>query len=161
MNKDELPGRVVSETLKDNKGREFILGGRPDIVIKFDKGGYGIIDFKTTKISDDKSENYKHQLEAYAQIFSKPGSTKSKKTPLLKPITHMGILQFDPSDIQSHNNNSCDMRMNISYSPLKRDEKDFFENITKIIDILNNPSIPNFTEDCNYCKFVKDQIDLD
>ena len=157
MNKDELPGRVVSETLTDNKGREFILGGRPDIVIKFDKGGYGIIDFKTTKISDDKSENYKYQLEAYAQIFSKPGSTKSKKTPLLNPITHMGILQFDPSDIQSHNNNSCDMRMNISYSSLKRDEKDFFENITKIIDILNNPSIPNFTEDCNFCTFVKQQ----
>ena len=62
MNKDELPGRVVSEILTDNKGREFILGGRPDIVIKFDKGGYGIIDFKTKKISDDKSENYKHQL---------------------------------------------------------------------------------------------------
>mgnify|MGYP000689743084 FL=1 len=51
MSKEELPGRVVSETLKDNKGREFILGGRPDIVIKFDQGGYGIIDFKTTKIS--------------------------------------------------------------------------------------------------------------
>ena len=157
MNKDELPGRVVSETLTDNKGREFILGGRPDIVITFDKGGYGIIDFKTTKISDDKSENYKYQLEAYAQIFSKPGSTKSKKTPLLTPISHMGILQFDPSDIQSHNNDSCDMRMNISYSPLKRDEKDFYENITKIINILNNPSIPNFTEDCNFCKFVKQQ----
>ena len=47
------------------------------------------------------------------------------------------------------------MRMNISYSPLKRDEKDFFENITKIIDILNNTSIPNFTEDCNFCTFVK------
>ena len=81
MNKDELHGRVVSETLKDNKGRNFILGGRPDIVIKFDQGGYGIIDFKTTKISEDKSENYKHQLEAYAQIFSKPGATKSKKHP--------------------------------------------------------------------------------
>tara|TARA_B100000989_G_scaffold289949_1_gene262494 strand:- start:136 stop:933 length:798 start_codon:yes stop_codon:yes gene_type:complete len=158
MNKDELPGRVVSETLTDNKAREFILGGRPDIVIKFDQGGYGIIDFKTTKISDNKSENYKHQLEAYAQIFTKPGSTKSKKTPLLNPITHMGILQFDPSDIQSHNDTSCNMKMNISYSPLKRDEKDFFENITKIIDILNNPSIPNFTEDCDYCKFVEDQI---
>ena len=78
LNKDELPGRVVSEILTDNKGRKFILGGRPDIVIKFDQGGYGIIDFKTTKISEDKSDNYKHQLEAYAQIFTKPGSTKSK-----------------------------------------------------------------------------------
>ena len=36
MQKDELPGRVVSEVLKDPKGRSFILGGRPDIVIKFD-----------------------------------------------------------------------------------------------------------------------------
>jgi len=158
MNKDELPGRVVSETLTDNKGRNFILGGRPDIVIKFDKGGYGIIDFKTTKISDNKSENYKHQLEAYAQIFTKPGSTKSKKTPKLSPITHMGILQFDPSDIQSHDKNSCDMRMNISFSPLERNEKDFYKNITKIIDIIKRPSTPNFTEDCNYCTFVKDQI---
>ena len=70
----------------------------------------------------------------------------------------MGILQFDPSDIQSHNNTSCNMKMNISYSPLKRDEKDFFENITKIIDIIKTSSIPNFTEDCNYCNFVKDQI---
>ena len=159
MNKEELPGRVVSETLSDNKGRNFILGGRPDIVIKFDQGGYGIIDFKTTKISDDKSENYKYQLEAYAQIFTKPGSTKSKKTPLLNPITHMGILQFDPCDIQSHNDQSCDMRMNISYSPLKRDEKDFFENITKIIDIINTTSIPDFTENCNYCNFFKQQME--
>ena len=158
MNKDELPGRVVSETLKDNKGRNFILGGRPDIVIKFDQGGYGIIDFKTTKISEDKSENYKHQLEAYAQIFSKPGATKSKKTPLLNPITHMGILQFDPSDIQSHNETSCDMRMNISFSPLKRNEKDFFKNITQIIDIINQSDVPDFTEDCNDCQFVKQQL---
>ena len=158
MTSNELPGKISSVEMKDNKKRSFILQGKPDIVIKFEKEGYGIIDFKTTKISDDKSENYKYQLEAYAQIFSKPGSTKSKKTPLLNPITHMGILQFDPSDIQSHNNNSCDMRMNISYSPLKRDEKDFFENITKIIDILNNPSIPNFTEDCNFCTFVKQQL---
>ena len=158
MNKDELPGRVVSQTLRDNKRRSFILGGRPDIVIKFDQGGYGIIDFKTTKISEDKSENYKHQLEAYAQIFSKPGATKSKKTPLLNPITHMGILQFDPSDIQTHNENSCDMRMNISFSPLRRDEKDFFENITQIIDIINQSEVPDFTEDCNDCQFVKQQL---
>ena len=158
LNKDELPGRVVSEILTDNKGRKFILGGRPDIVIKFDQGGYGIIDFKTTKISEDKSENYKHQLEAYAQIFSKPGSTKSKKTPFLNPITHMGILQFDPSDIQSHNENNCDMRMNISFSPLKRDEEEFFKNITQIIDIISQSEIPDFTEDCNDCLFVKQQL---
>ena len=70
----------------------------------------------------------------------------------------MGILQFDPSDIQSHNDQSCDMRMNISYSPLKRDEKDFFENITKIIDIIKKPSTPDFNENCNHCQFVQQQL---
>jgi len=160
LNKDELPGRVVSEILTDNKGRKFILGGRPDIVIKFDQGGYGIIDFKTTKISENKSENYKHQLEAYAQIFTKPGSTKSKKTPLLNPITHMGILQFDPSDIQKHDETSCNMKMNISFSSLKRDEISFFDNITQIMDIIKNPVVPNFTETCNYCTFVTNQMKI-
>ena len=158
MDNNELPGKIVSEGLVDNKNRKYKLQGNPDIVVRFKKEGYGIVDFKTTQIKSDKAENYRYQLEAYAQIFSKPGSTKSKKTPLLNPITHMGILQFDPSDIQSHNDTSCDMRMNISYSPLKRDEKDFLENITKIIDIVKKPSTPDFTEDCNHCQFVQQQL---
>ena len=160
MNADNLPGLIISDLLEDNNGKKFRLRGIPDIVIKFrnKNDGYGIIDFKTTNLSNEKSYNYKYQLEAYAQIFTKPGSTKSKKTPLLNPITHMGILQFDPSDIQSHNDQSCDMRMNISYSPLKRDEKDFFENITKIIDIIKKPSTPDFNENCNHCQFVLQQI---
>ena len=72
MTKSELPGRVVSKELEDSKGRKFQLGGRPDIVIRFEDESYGIIDFKTTHLSDDKAENYKYQLESYAQIFTNP-----------------------------------------------------------------------------------------
>ena len=158
MNKDELPGRVVSETLTDNKGREFILGGRPDIVIKFDQGGYGIIDFKTTKISDDKSENYKHQLEAYAQIFTHPGSTKTAPTPKLNPISHMGILQFHPKEISSHTEEDCDFKMKISYSPLERNEDDFKDYITRLIDLLEQPVAPKLNSECNFCNFTKGNI---
>ena len=94
MSIEELGGRVVSKPMKDNKGRDFILGGRPDIVIEFDDKTYGIIDFKTTKLSDDKAENYKYQLEAYAQIFTHPGSIKKGPTPKLEPIKQIGVLQF-------------------------------------------------------------------
>ena len=52
------------------------IRGRFDSVLEFTDGGYGIIDFKTTIISLDKAENYRYQLEAYAQIFSNPGATK-------------------------------------------------------------------------------------
>ena len=59
MAKDELPGKITSQGLKDNKNRSFKLEGKPDIVVQFEKEGYGIIDFKTTILKEDKSESYK------------------------------------------------------------------------------------------------------
>ena len=117
MQKDELPGRVVSTTLKDNKDREFILGGRPDVVIAFDDNSYGIIDFKTTNIKEDKAESYRYQLEAYRYIFTYPGSIKKGPTPKLNPITHMGVLQFFPKSIFDQDQNGCHLNMEMSYSP--------------------------------------------
>ena len=69
MDNSELPGKIVSDGLVDNKKRKFKLAGNPDIVIKFKKEGFGIVDFKTTIISSDKAENYRYQLEAYRYIF--------------------------------------------------------------------------------------------
>ena len=50
MDKNELPGKIVSDGLVDNKKRKFKLSGVPDIVVKFTEQGFGIIDFKTTNI---------------------------------------------------------------------------------------------------------------
>ena len=91
MTSNELPGKISSVELQDNKKRSFILQGKPDIVIKFEKEGYGIIDFKTTNLKDTKSESYKYQLEAYAQIFTNPGGTKTAKTPKLTQL-HIWVL---------------------------------------------------------------------
>ena len=122
--------------LEDNDGRKFQLRGVPDIVIKFKNknDGYGIIDFKTTNLSNTKSDNYKYQLEAYAQIFKKPGATKTAPSPKLEPITHMGVLQFFPEKIFKHQISDCDLKMQMSYSPLKRNEEDFFKHITNLIN---------------------------
>ena len=161
MNKKEMPGKIVSSGLRDNKGRKFKLQGIPDIVIKFKSDGYGIIDFKTTNLSEKKSDNYKYQLESYAQIFTHPGATKTSPTPKLEPITHMGILQFYPTEIFKHNDKDCDLKMKTQYSPLTRDEKDFFNHITNLIDLLEQPKIPEFNDDCNYCNFTKKQMLLE
>ena len=162
MNRDNLPGLIISDLLEDNNGKKFRLRGVPDIVIKFKNknDGYGIIDFKTTNLSNKKSDNYKYQLEAYAQIFTKPGATKTSKTPRLNPINHMGILQFFPEKIFKHKSSDCDLKMKMLYSPLKRNEKDFFRHITDLINLLEQKEIPNFGSNCNYCKFVQGQTDL-
>ena len=146
--------------MKDNKERKFKLSGNPDIVIKFKENSFGIVDFKTTIISEDKAENYRYQLEAYAQIFSNPGSTKKAKTPKLNPITHMGILQFYPEKITDHDDQSCDFKMKTFYSPLSRKEKDFYDFITSLIDLLELPEPPDFDPACNFCNFTIKQIKL-
>ena len=160
MQKDELPGRVVSEVLKDPKGRSFILGGRPDIVIKFDDSSYGIIDFKTTQLSEDKAENYKYQLESYAQIFTHPGSIKKGPTPKLEPISQIGVLQFFPSEIFSHKRDSCQLNFKMSYVKLERNVEDFYKRVELVIDILSLDAPLDFTEDCKDCSFAKKQIEL-
>ena len=158
MDSNELPGKIVSEGLVDNKNRKYKLQGNPDIVVKFKKEGYGIVDFKTTQIKSDKAENYRYQLEAYAQIFTHPGATKTAPTPKLNPITHMGILQFHPQEISSHTKNDCDFKMKISYSPLERNEDDFKDYITKLIDLLEEPVAPKLNLKCNFCNFTKGNI---
>ncbi len=160
MQKDQLPGRVVSTTLTDLKGRGFILGGRPDVVIAFDDNSYGIIDFKTTNIKEDKAESYRYQLEAYRYIFSHPGSIKKGPTPKLSPITHMGVLQFFPNSIFDQNDQGCQLNMEMFYSPLEQNDELFMKRITYILDILTDNVIPNFHSNCSDCEFVENQKKL-
>jgi hypothetical protein len=158
MQKEEMPGRVVSTTLKDNKGREFILGGRPDVVIEFDDKSYGIIDFKTTNIKSDKAESYRYQLEAYRYIFSYPGSIKKGPTPKLSPITHMGVLQFEPKSISDNKENNCSLNLEMSYSKLEQNDKKFFTRIEMILDILELKDPPPINENCTDCMFAQNQL---
>ena len=155
MGKDELPSKITSEGLLDNKKRKFKLNGIPDIVIKFKEKGFGIYDFKTTNIKPYKAEDYRYQLEAYAQIFANPGSLKKTSTPKLLPINQMGIIQFEPSELVSHNKKEHNMKFEVSFSPLKRDETDFYDHITKLIDLIEKPNPPKFSDDCSLCQFTE------
>ena len=157
MTKSELPGRVVSKEMQDSKGRKFILGGRPDIVIKFDDESYGIIDFKTTQLSDDKADNYKYQLESYAQIFLNPGATKTAPTPKLDPISQIGVLQFFPSEIYDHEKDNCKLNFKMSYVKLNRDENDFYKRVELYIDIVSKENPPDYSDNCKDCNFAKTQ----
>ena len=161
LDKESIPGTIISETLKDNKDRPFYLKGRPDLVILFDKGSYGIIDFKTTNLSLDKAENYRNQLEAYAQIFTHPGKLKTRSVPKLSPITKMGVLQFYPHSISSHKDNFSNLKLQMQYSSLKRDVKAFYLLITELIDLLSKPKVPNYSMDCNLCKFSVKQAEFE
>ena len=158
---NELPKKISSSLLKDNKGRDFKLVGIPDLVIEFEDKTYGIIDFKTTKISEKKADFYKFQLEAYATIFENPGEINSIKTPLLSPVIKLAILQFDPLKIENKNGMNCNFIFDMGYVELEnRIYEKLIDRVTLALDILQMNEPPVINENCNDCAFFKKQSQL-
>jgi len=127
----ELSGFIGSSTLKDKKGRSFVIRGKTDVVIEFKTNPkkYGIIDLKTTSINPSKIENYKLQLESYATIFQNPNS----KTPKFSDIEELGLYLFEPKKITGISKGSCNMEFETLYLKGNRCHSELIKRVTDII----------------------------
>lgn len=59
------------------------ISGRFDIVVSFDDGTYGVIDFKTSNPSKDSALLYSRQLHAYAYAL------EHSAPPCIKPVSSL------------------------------------------------------------------------
>ena len=152
----ELSGFIGSSKLKDKKGRSFIINGKTDVVIEFKTKPkkYGIIDLKTTNISPSKIENYKLQLESYATIFENPNS----KTPKFTSVDELGLYLFEPKEITSITNETCNMKFETLYLKGNRCHNELINRVTNIIDIYLMKEPPDYNPACSSCKFVTSLI---
>ena len=148
----ELTGFIGSSTLRDKKGRSFIISGKTDVVIEFktQPKKYGIIDLKTTNISPSKIENYKLQLESYATIFQNPNS----KTPKFSNVEELGLYLFEPKEITKISDGTCNMKFETLYLKGNRCHDDLINRVTDIIDIYLMKKPPEYNLACASCKFV-------
>ena len=148
----ELNGLIGSSTMKDNKGRTFVINGKTDVVVEFKTNPikYGIIDLKTTSITPSKIQNYKLQLESYATIFENPNS----KTPKFSNIEELGLYLFEPKEITKISEGSCNMKFETLYLKGSRCQDDLIKRVTDIIDIYMIEKPPEYNLACASCKFV-------
>ena len=148
----ELNGFIGSSTLKDKKGRPFVIRGKTDVVVEFktEPKKYGIIDLKTTNISPSKIESYKLQLESYATIFQNPNS----KTPKFSNVEELGLYLFEPNEITKISDGTCNMKFETLYLKGSRCHDDLINRVTDIIDIYLMKRPPDFNLACASCKFV-------
>ena len=148
----ELNGFIGSSTLKDKKGRPFVIRGKTDVVVEFktEPKKYGIIDLKTTNISPSKIESYRLQLESYATIFQNPNS----KTPKFSNVEELGLYLFEPKEITKISDGTCNMKFETLYLKGNRCHDDLINRVTDIIDIYLMKSPPDFNLACASCKFV-------
>ena len=148
----ELNGFIGSSTLKDKKGRPFVIRGKTDVVVEFktEPKKYGIIDLKTTNISPSKIESYRLQLESYATIFQNPNS----KTPKFSNVEELGLYLFEPKEITKISDGTCNMKFETLYLKGNRCHDDLINRVTDIIDIYLMKRPPDFNLACASCKFV-------
>ena len=148
----ELNGFIGSSTLKDEKGRSFVISGKTDVVVEFKTNPkkYGIIDLKTTSITPSKIQNYKLQLESYATIFQNPNS----KTPKFSNIEELGLYLFEPKEITKISDGNCNMKFETLYLKGNRCHEDLIKRVTNIIDIYLMEKPPEYNPACSTCKFI-------
>jgi hypothetical protein len=126
------------------------INGRFDIVISFDDGTYGVVDFKTSNPSRDSAWMYSRQLHAYAYALEHP----APRALALSPVTKLGLLYFYPSDVSQDSIEKLFYGAEITWIEIDKDEQSFLKFINKAMDMLELPEAPEHSPDCQWCNYL-------
>jgi hypothetical protein len=127
------------------------IRGALDALLRFDSGDYGIVDFKTSSPSESNEVNYRLQLHAYALALE---HAEWPLTPL-SPVTHLGLLCFDPSKLVRTPAGGLAYEMNVTWMPMTRDMESFMKFLTHVVTILERPLAPLCSPNCRFCAWTQ------
>ncbi len=147
---------VESEPVQAEGRPPWFIYGKIDSLIEFDDGSWGILDFKTTAISPEKGEIYGRQLHAYAHAFENPAASPrilKGKAPSLGPITKLGILCFDPSELLLESPGVQTYRGPVQWIEIPRDRERFLAFVTEAVAVLGG-EIPAPDPGCDWCSYA-------
>ena len=126
------------------------LYGRLDHIVQFDDDTWGIIDYKTTSISDDHVKKYARQLHAYAWALEQAAPGELCRA----PISHMGILCLDPVDLEQYvPGEESRFRLRTQWIPIERKDEAFARVLSSVVNFLSRPEPPAPSSGCSYCKY--------
>ena len=126
------------------------INGRFDIVLSFDDGSYGVIDFKTSNPSKDSANMYSRQLHAYAYALEHPAPGKLS----LSPVTKLGLLYFYPDGVSQQSVDRLFYEADITWVEIPKDEQSFLEFIDGVLDVLELPEPPEHSPNCQWCGYI-------
>jgi len=155
----DLPPGIVSHGEKSVRSQDIQLpnhdatcyiSGRFDIVVSFDDGTYGVIDFKTSNPSKDSANMYSRQLHAYAYALEHPAEGRLA----LSPVTKLGLLYFYPDNINQNSVDRLNYGAEIVWMEIKKDEQGLLKFIDEVLDVLELPEAPGHSPSCQWCGYT-------
>jgi CRISPR/Cas system-associated exonuclease Cas4 (RecB family) len=126
------------------------ISGRFDIVVSFEDGSYGVIDFKTGNPSRESADLYSRQLHAYAYALEHP----DPRALALSPITKLGLLYFYPDRVYQQNIERLSYEAEITWIEIEKREEGFLRFIEEVLDVLELPEAPEHSPNCQWCNYI-------
>lgn len=131
--------------------------GKFDTVIEFYDKSWGVIDFKTTDTKAEHVGLYSRQLHAYSYALELPSSQpiKLRRKPLkLNPVTKLGLLCFEPTQIKQPDTGLHSYEGKVSWIEIPRNDKNFLKFIGEVLGLLELPTPPDPSQNCNWCNYT-------
>ncbi len=156
----DLPPGIVSYGEKNvrssiiqlpNHDATCYISGRFDVVVSFEDGTYGVIDYKTSNPSRESARMYSRQLHAYAYALEHPAPGKLS----LSPVTKLGLLYFYPDSISQQSIERLAYEADITWIEIEKDEEGFLKFIDKVLDVLELPKAPEHSPTCQWCSYLR------
>lgn len=142
---------VRSQTIQlPNHSTTCYISGRFDIVVSFEDGTYGVIDFKTSNPGKESASFYSRQLHAYAYALEHPASGALA----LSPVTKLGLLYFYPSSVSQQSIERLSYEAEIVWVEIEKNEPGFLRFIDKVLDVLELPEAPEQSPNCRWCNYT-------
>lgn len=126
------------------------ISGRFDIVVSFDDGSHGVIDFKTSSPSGKSAAIYSRQLHAYAYALEHPAPGRLA----LSPVTKLGLLYFYPESVNQQGLERLSYEAEITWIEIEKDEGGFLKFIDEVLDVPELPEPPEHSLDCPWCSYL-------
>jgi len=132
------------------------IKGRVDVIIEFDDGTYGVIDYKTGNPENKYSELYSRQLHAYAYALENPAFDSLQ----LSPVSMLGLLYFYPTQVSQNNIEWLSYDAKIELIETEKNDQDFMRLIGNVMTLLESSEYPESAPGCSCCKYIRERSRL-
>jgi hypothetical protein len=127
------------------------IKGRFDVVLEFDDGTYGVIDYKTANPEGEASKSYGRQLHSYAYALENPAPGSLK----LAPVSMIGLLYFHPTSVSQRDLKSLSFDSKIHLINVQRNNEEYLKFIEDVLGLLESPQPPAPALGCQWCDYLK------
>jgi PD-(D/E)XK nuclease superfamily protein len=125
-----------------------IVRGKIDALVRFDSGGFAVVDFKTSSQSDRNVATYTRQLSAYAYALENAPVGQTA----LRPVQRLGLLVFDPKQFLSEKG-GAELKGSLTWAEIPRDDAAFLKFLDEVMTVLDLPAAPPPTAGCAWCAY--------